>query len=468
MPNATLIRLTNLSWLLLTVGCGIWASERVAFSDSAYYLFQMTQNQTWALELHRYSAFIPQTPALLAIWAELPLIWVVQAFSLGYILLFVSIYYIITYYYKCPEAGMTLLLAFVLFIQKSFFHTVTETHQAIAYALGLYAALGYTRNKAPWKLIAIASIWILLGFFSHPVSLFLNVFVIAWRTHDTRSWKKVWPWLLIASLGIMYGLKVMFTDSNSYEGNLFDQIKSAPALLPKLFSLPMISFVKDNLIGFYAWYLFIAASVLFCWLWKKDFYSILACFGAGLIFLIISLITYNQGNSPIMLEKNFMPYALFLGLPFIKECLVREDSIFPKSLRYQLWGVLIFAGFTGLYSTAQWASSRTHWIDNMLTQARARGTEQHYIIERKQLPAEIIHVDWALAPETLILSSLKYGPEGVITFFRVDSFASPPTDLSVTDLYMSTDFWLIWNAYTLNQNYFKFRAGHYIPWKDKL
>ena len=64
MPNATLIRLTNLSWLLLIVGCGIWASERVAFSDSAYYLFQMTQNQTWALELHRYSAFIPQTPPL--------------------------------------------------------------------------------------------------------------------------------------------------------------------------------------------------------------------------------------------------------------------------------------------------------------------------------------------------------------------------------------------------------------------
>ncbi|MDA9564259.1 hypothetical protein N9R81_06270, partial [Flavobacteriales bacterium] len=115
--------------------------ERVAFIDSSYHLFKLINAETFTFEAGRYGAFFTKWPALLMIKLAAPLKVVMITFSIWFVVWYYLIFLFISYVLKNKTVGIAMALAFVTGYGHTFFHCVTETHQALAYCFLFYAWL---------------------------------------------------------------------------------------------------------------------------------------------------------------------------------------------------------------------------------------------------------------------------------------------------------------------------------------
>jgi len=173
----------------------------------------------------------------------------------------------------------------------------------------------------------------------------------------------------------------------------------------------------------------------------------------------LTWVAYFHGDAEVMTEKNLMPLAVFIILPFAQE--LYKDSFFIKGKwKPLLISFVILVGMIGIILEGLTQQKRVAFLATICAQTEAQESQRGLIL-KTELREPYIGSVWALAHETLWYSAWANGPDRVTTVFALESMDNPPTDLSVTDLFMSTEFWLIYNAFTLNQDYFRFREGRY-------
>ena len=106
----------------------------------------------------------------------------------------------------------------------------------------------------------------------------------------------------------------------------------------------------------------------------------------------------------MMMEKNFLPLAVFVALPLALE-VQRFGHV--ASWRYVLPFLLVlFVQFRGISFAARPMAERVGILADLVREARAtgKGTVQ---IRADDLDARGLHVHWALTYETLLLSGLE-------------------------------------------------------------
>ena len=433
--------------------------ERTLFIDTAYYLFRMSQEMTFNVELNRWAAVIPEILPWIGLKLAAPTGILLFSYSISFWLLYALIFYIMVFRLQKPEAGLTLVLSFTLFLRISWFHAVTETHQAVAWCLLLYAWLS-AANPDRWLFYPLTAFFLcLLGFFSHPVSLFMQVFILAWVGWERALYKRPGLWIIFCSIVALYILKVFLTNADSYEGSFFSQLKALPEFLPRIHHAFGVKFLIAHFWDIYLWPVSIGIITACIYTIQKCWGKLFLVMSGSATFLILTWVTYFHGDADVMTEKNLMPLAIFIVLPFSEE--LYKPSFFLQGWRKVLATiVLIGIGMFGIIMEGFQQKQRVAWLDSLVTQAQAKQTQRGLVL-KSELKEPYIGAVWALAHETLWYSAWKNGKEGVVTVYALEHLDQPPTDLSVTDLFMSTEFWLIYNAFTLNPDYFVFKEGRY-------
>lgn len=464
--NAALTKISSVALLLMLILSAVFFLERTLFIDTAYYLFRMSQEHSFNVELNRWSAVIPELLPWLGMKLSAPASVILMSYSLAFWLLYAGIFYLMVFRFKKPEAGLTLILAFTLFLRLSWYHSVTETHQAVAWCLMLYAWLAFANPDKWFIYIPIGFVLCLLGFFSHPVSLFMQVFIIAWVAWDRKLLKHPGLWLVLISLVGLYLTKVALTKEDSYEGSFFSQLKEFPALLPTIHHSFGLKFLKAHFWDIYCWPIAIGWFMVYWYARQKEWVKLFLLSGGTTAFLLLTWVAYYHGDAEVMTEKNLMPLAVFIVLPFAQE--IYKDSFFLQA-RWKaiLITLVLVAGFMGIVAEGLNQRKRVQWLRELTEQFAAQGTQRGLVL-KSELKEPFVGAVWALAHETLWYSAYAQGQDGVVTVFALESMDTPPTDLSVTDLFMSTEFWLIYNAFTLNTDYFKFQEGRYEPLRDTI
>lgn len=446
-----LVVLAHFCFISLVFFSVYFYKERIIFSDSAFQFFKIVNFEKLNIEAGRFSAILPQLPLILLAKLGLNLKLLTIAYSSSFILLYYIIFIICTHLLKNIEAGFSILLVLILCISQSFYHPVTETHQSLVYAMLLYGLLSSNKIQQTVVRYLLSVGAILLAFFSHPVALYPIVLIIGYVGIEKKQLKIFYPYLLLFCIVLLALAKVLITNSNSYEGAFFSELLAAPQTVLKLHTTQSFSFFIARFSKLYFWIITFELILFVDLLINRKYLLLMWQFLMLVGFLLVTTITYNQGDADLMMERAFMPLALFVAIPFIHNIKLRTG--YTKVLYLSFLTVALLFSMNRIYKQGVTFKSRTTFSQNLLKKT-ANYPNRKFIIEKNELDKQMLTF-WSNSFETLLLSTIDVNVP-TQTIFLADQTGKYKkyTEQPVKQVFLGADFWLEWNIESLNPKYF--------------
>ncbi len=434
--------------------------ERALYADSAFQLFKMIQFGGFEIEASRYSTYLVKFFTVFAIQSGLSLKAVMIIFSLSYPFVYYLVFLLCVYVYKDLASALLIPMVLVLCTRASFFHHVTETHQALVYCVLFFASYRFAlkREKINALHLFLNAAIVLLCFFAHPISFFVLVFVLIYSMTDSlNSKQKNFTYFLFGWMFLLALLKYLLTESNSYEGQQFENFRNGFRALMHPASIHSLRFF----IGSLTW-MYFAMAVLFmvtCYYLyqQKDKRKLIVYIGYLFFFWLMVVLTFSGPESLVMFEKDFMPLAFLSAMPLCL-MLTKTENSRQKYLHLFLLALLLFS-FGGLYKSKAFFVGRIEYMEELLS--KTKNVEgQKFTIASDRIEMSRLGIPWAIAFETMMLSGLDNPTDAKTIYIYQDSIPSE-INLNEATLLLGTSFWLSWNAGELNKKYFVIRNGSY-------
>jgi hypothetical protein len=452
------IILGHISFILLFAFALFFFKERVLFSDSAFQFFKIINYEKINIEASRYGAILPQLPVLIAIKCGISLKHLTILYSASFVLIYYLVFLLCLHWFKNIAAALSVILVLTLCVSQSFFHPVTETHQSLVFSVFLYAILQYNeyRHSIVQYLLAVAVIS--TSFLAHPVALYTNTFIIGYTALENKQLKLAKPYLLLMLVVSMAVAKVLLTSENSYEGKFFSEIINSPSIildLPKVYST---QFFIGRLNGLYFWVTILEIILIVKFISSKNFTVLIWQLGTLTIFQVITLLTYNKGDSTMLMERAFMPLALFVSIPLLKEIFANKQYMIYK---FVFLAVVISLSLTRIYKQGNSFRTRTEFNQEMLRKT-AQFSNRKFIIESGSIQKHF-NTFWSHSFETLILSTIseEVPTQTIYPANNIHQLTKYTED--ATDVFLGADFWLEWGIKDLNPRYFELPT--HLPYK---
>ncbi len=428
----------------------LFFKERILFSDSAFQFFKIANFETLNIEASRYGAILPQIPVLLAIKAGINLKWLVIIYSVSFILLYFLIFLCCVHLLKNIPAAIAVIMILILCVSRSFFHPVTETHQGLVFSVLVYAILQYSGFRNSFIKYVLATIVIILSFFAHPVAIYPLAFIIGYVAIDKQLLRVPAPYILLFIVGVLAIGKVVLTNENSYEGKFFSELLKSPAIILDLPHAYSTKFFIKRIFGLYFWLAVLELTLITYLISKKEYVKLFWQLTTSGLFFIITLLTYNHGDSDIMMERAFMPLAFFVTVPLLKETL--KNSKQYRFLKLAVLTIIFLIGITRIYMQGIKYQERTKFNIELLEKT-AHIPNQKFIIERKKID-KYFPVFWSFSFETLLLSTITEETPTQTIFPTDDVSRYIPYTKKKMEVFLGTDFWIEWKIEDLNPKYF--------------
>jgi len=447
---------TGLSALaVLLLLAGIFVFERMLYMDSAYQSFQIVQTGSFNVEAGRFTSALPQVLPLLGLKLSLPLYVVYILFSLSYVLLYGGLWAAGAYGLRQPTLSLAIPLVLLLGQREGFFHPMTEIQQGLVWNALLFVWLEAHKIRFPnlnrWLALSITLLGILLVGSCHPVTLFTTFFLLVFYTLRNTGQARVD--LVSATLFtlVVHGIRIAMTDVQSYEGEHLAQLLHTPDILSLFGEIYSAEYFLKQSLVLHLPALLLAAFASWHYIEKKQWLRLTLMMGGMFAFLLIHLITYHRGDSDIMMEKNFLPWAFFWVIPYLAD--VHNKLSIP--VRNILVGGLLLWSLIGIYTHADRYEMRLLQLQQTLQESQKQDSRKMLLVANGKVQERLM-VPWALSVESLILSSLD-GPANSRSLFAVSS-AEEARNLARNtqpDQWLFTNFWQINDPHALNPRYFK-------------
>jgi len=375
------------------VGMGfIFFEERTLYLDSAYLLFNILDQTTFVIEHHRYSAFIPQIPAVFAAKIGMSIGTVSLLLSFGYLFFHFIVYWFTKHKLNQKTLAIVYLMCLLLGMHESFFDMVTETKLALGFAV-LYAAFILTNEMGNQTKFIGVCILLILGVFSHPV--FVLFFLIVNLFYGI--FKKRLPWQHFIILGLLLLVKSFWFGSSSYEVGFYEKLEDI-----KTFNTSFLhEFMQGYLLKYYRLIL-IVVYVMCLNLYKLNLKIALAVYLsaiAGVYFLLA--IVNAAGESHMMIQKTL--YILSF------------TCLFPIVFFYKKWTaktilniIIPLVLFAAMYTINNNSLKYQQRNETLITQLKVLSSiGNKLLIKQQQINSATLMGTWALPYETSIISAWK-------------------------------------------------------------
>lgn len=451
--NFPFLLLGHLSFIVLFVLSFLFFKERILFSDTAFQFFKIVNFEKINIEASRYGAILPELPVLFAIKLGVNLKWLIIIYSGSFVLLYYLVFNCCVYLFKNVPAGLAVIVILTVCVSQSFFHPVTETHQSLVFSILLYAILQYPGFRYPVIQYLLATAIIVLAFFTHPMAIYPLVFIIGYVAIEKRQLRSVAPYILILIVGVLALGKVMLTNENSYEGNFFSELLKSPSAILDLPHAYSTKFFIKRIFGLYFWLAFLELALVVYLVSKRKFITLVWQLASSGFLLVVTLIAYNKGDSDMLMERAFMPLALFVAVPFLNET-IKYNSKFTF-LKVVLFTIIIGISLNRIYMQGKVFQVRTKFNKELLSKT-VQFPNRKFIISQNTLSRHILTF-WSYSFETLILSAIT----DEIPTQTIYSANNPQELVKYTNgpnsVFLGTNFWLEWNIQSLNPKYFDLR-----------
>lgn len=387
---------------------------RVVHVDSAFQIFKWIHVPGVGVEAHRFTAVVPQLLVKAVATTGAPLQVLLTVASLAHMLVPYVLFVLIAHWLRQPWIALGLVLAQVLCTRLTFYGIVLEANYLLSYPFLLAAVVSgpLMVSRKPLVLLAVlAALFLVL--LVHPVGFIAAVFVLVLmhvRGHTARP-------VLLALIGLSAAWPLIFRvlfPPTAYEADLYASTGTGLASITSFFALPGWRFLIDHTVHFtthYVAFWVVLLALLIVLLRQRAFLELSWIIVSVAGFIALHVLTYHAGETAMMMEKNFVPMAAFVGLPL----LLRFERLSPRNAWLALipFTVVLFLQFRGISFASRPTGERLAKIRVLVDELHAKEVRKACATP-EQLDAQGLHIHWAMAFETLLLSALD-GREASVT-----------------------------------------------------
>ena len=433
----------------------IFYRERVCFIDSAFQFFKLVNFEKFNVELNRYTAYLPQIPLWLAIRSGLSLKALACVYSISYMVLYFALFLICRYIFNNKTSALVLLFALIICSAQTFYHIATETHLALAFSALYYAWLLYSIDK---KISFLTDFFmqftiILLTIFSHPVSiftlLFVVIYIVVWKNTEIRNRGIL---TALACIPFMFVAKFLFLRIPGYESS-FIQNLTGENIFMHIFLSESLKFFVFKSVTLYPVVIMMTLLLFFHYRKRKEQKKLIVLISFLAVYFIVTIITYNKGDAYVMLERSYMPLALFLSVPFLDDYLPQQKN----NIKILLLVIILVKSFATIIYTGNKFHHRTNYLTEMMVRCEQKNISKA-IVTPENLDTDIIDVPWALPFESLVLTSMEGESR---TLVMEDNWTRDINLENSSAIFLGTSFWQVWQTDELNKKYFNLPEVNY-------
>ena len=429
---------------------------RAIHVDSAFQIFKWIHLDPVLVEAHRYSAVIPQLCVKAAMLCGLELRTLLLVASLAHVAVPYSIFLIAAYVCRTPWIAVGSALAAVLCTRLTFYGIVLEANYLLCYPFLLAAIIHgpFQRTGSIRSLVAVLSA-LLLVLTVHPVGFLIAMFVFALGFVRTSERKFALATFFFLSFG--WGLfSRMLLPPSGYETALYTSAFAGLSELSTLTTSASFDFLlghtwRDTALYLPLWLLSMGLVVMLV-RWKE--WAVLSIFLVGFLgYTVVNVITYRAGEDAVMMEKNFVPLATLVALPLA--LMVERFTMRAQLIAFVLFVVVGFLQFRSISFASRPAKERLAHIRAVVQRTQSLGLHK-VAISAAELDSDGLHIHWALAFETLLVSAVQ-GPSRSVTVMAIaaDGPQPPATGVYLMPLEYSAP------VDRLDKRYFRSLSGSY-------
>ena len=435
--------------------------ERMLYTDSAFYMFQIMESGKFITALNRYADYIPQILPLLAFKMDYPLHTLLILYSVSFILLHYIIFLFVTLYLKNNGAGIAIMLVSCLGYYHSFYTPMVQLNESIIAAILLWA---FIHPETPYllqkeRIIAVlgALATIFYMSFLHPLGIVPILFVIGIEMVGYRRFNDRYLWFVLLGGAGWYLLKFYVFFRTGYDQQHIVPLSVAIHQLPHWRHWPSTRYLDDlTWLHFRNLKWLLVLLVVFSLRKGVVFFLFTLFFIIG--FTLLYLVTLYRGEAHVYLEDYYCMYGFFAGLIFV--FLVYHPR--RRNLALLLSLPLLYSGIARIYNAHDVYTYRVAYLQRIIKAARKKG-EHKCIINSKCYPYNYVMAEWDVAFETLFYSSLQGRDSTVTVFIKTPKFDTLcDTAKNRHNVLLGAQFSPLW--YTSNdmpEEYFKLPSTGY-------
>ena len=398
--------------------------ERVVHVDSAYQVFKWLQQGGVEVEAHRYSAVLPQLLVKISRGLYMGLVPLLVLASVFHVLVPWAAFAIAAHVWRTPWVAAAAALAAVLCTRLAFYGMVLEAHYLILYPFLLAAALlGPMLRRRDRTALVIAFITLLLTLLAHPLGLPVALYVLAFCFFAEPRVRGPVALLALMALLLGGGLRLVLP-STGYERDVYQGLADGLTRFTELKDLPSFDHLAGHTWTYTTTYLpagVLMVVTLVLLVRRKSWgMALLVLLGVPL-FLLAILLTFHQGESALMMEKNFLPLATLIALP-----LMWGVARLPERARYWAlvpFALVLFIQLRGVAFASKPAHQRYAILEQLVAEARAAGIRKG-VVPQERLADLGIGIVWALPFESLLISAMQ-GPTSALTLIATGDEGAP-------------------------------------------
>lgn len=391
------------TYALLGILAIVFYKERVIFLDAAFYLFHLIKDSAFNIEHNRWPTIFTQILPLLARKVHAPLNVVMISYSLGFVVYFGVIFWLLLVRLQQPVFALVLLLFNVLMVADTFYWIQSEFPTGIAFAalyFGIMSRYGEGEEVPRW-------VWMLMlpmlftSVFFHPLMVmvigFAAVFLLIHNWEDRQLRRLMIE--TIVGVVVFYLLKSNFFTS-SYEKQNMSMLGNFAKYWPNYLAVPANKEFLSYLIRDF--YLLIP---LFAWLVvhytrKKQWLKLALIVFGVLGYQLLVNVSYAETKFQFHLENQSLPISFFMLMAWCTDVL---PGLKPRFALILLGATLLFqCGHIALNHRK--FTHRLHWEREFMAR-----TEGKRILPETEKEREELIMCWATSFEFWLLSMVETG-----------------------------------------------------------
>jgi hypothetical protein len=424
--------------------------------DTSYMVFNILNEETFALEHNRYSFILLQI---------VPLIFVKLSFGLEVILYVVSIWTALVYaliaflLYKISKQWiLTIVWTMILVvpIHEFYYFAFSESIMAMGFSLLVYGLLNkfLVSNKVTlvqWLILFVCSV---IAVFFHPYA-FVYLMIVCTALilkNGLHGVLKNYSFVLLVCLVLYW----FFKPKGGYDSGVLGQmlINAHPKAFIKSY---VFDFYMGNFKVYYWSFFVVLVFIVFQYIKTKCWAKLMMYLSSVVLVFILCALAFHSGDGVFFMEKNLLPVCLVMVLPIAGIYETLFIKVIWKRIVLISFFILILNGMYQIHRTGLKFRMRTNVIVDAMNKMNQNQIEKGFISDGVFHYSENI-TPWTMPYETLIISNVQFNRSVTIKPMNVNTNST-----KFENEFIGSDFTPIINLdiQPLNPQFFKPMSGTY-------
>ena len=380
--------------------------------DSAWQFFKWINVDGVQVEAHRFSAVLPQLVIKVLLRCGASLKTLVVAASEAHVMVGYGVFLVCAYLWRAPRAALGCALAAVLCTRLAFYGPVLEANYLTCYPFLLLGWLEARGDERGPRFVLIAIALLLVSLVVHPVAWVIMAVLLSLQYVQAPTQRPRLRWLIgVCAAWAVLG-RILFPPS-PYESGLYTAVFANLKDVSSWADWNSVEFLVGHSWSYTTHFLptwLLMAVVVVALARERKVLELLVVLLGWLGFILLNVLTYAQGETAVMMEKNFVPLATLVAVPVV---VVMMSTRGPwRSAVVALFALVVFLKLRDISFASRPMEERLASIGALVKDARSQGIEKA-VVGHDELFRRGLGVHWALAFETLVCSSLETPATGV-------------------------------------------------------